>query len=300
MRISEINDGLRKSGYIPNTKINIATSGAMSGMPLLIEGAPGVGKSSLATATAKMLGLPLIRVQFFEGLTYDKILYDYDYQKQLLTIEAIKSSLEDNLKGKSIQEAITAASGYDFYGKDFLIERPILKAISGKEKCVLLLDEIDKSSEEIEYTLLEVLENYAMSIPQYGTVQCPEDMKPIVFLTSNNYRQLSDALKRRCNYLYLEPKTAVEMKEILLLQAGMDEKFAQAIASCMEQIQNLPLKQQPSISEASSWAKYLREYKEELVHLPDTFSMLVKDQSDQILLERSLKTGTIKEIEKTM
>ena len=84
-------------------------------MPLLIEGAPGVGKSSLATATAKMLGLPLIRVQFFEGLTYDKILYDYDYQKQLLTIEAIKSSLEDNLKGKSIQEAITAASGYDFY-----------------------------------------------------------------------------------------------------------------------------------------------------------------------------------------
>ena len=208
-----------------------------------------------------------------------------------MTIEAIKSSLEDNLKGKSIQEAITAASGYDFYGKDFLIERPILKAISGKEKCVLLLDEIDKSSEEIEY---------AMSIPQYGTVQCPEDMKPIVFLTSNNYRQLSDALKRRCNYLYLEPKTAVEMKEILLLQAGMDEKFAQAIASCMEQIQNLPLKQQPSISEASSWAKYLREHKEELVHLPDTFSMLVKDQSDQILLERSLKTGTIEEIEKTM
>ena len=296
MKISEITTGLEKAGYIPNMNISYATAGAIEGMPLLIEGAPGVGKSSLATATAKMLGLPLIRVQFYEGLTYDKILYDYDYQRQLLTIESIKSVLEHNLKGKSIQEAVQTASSLDFYGKEFLIERPILRAINGKERCVLLLDEIDKASEEIEYTLLEVLENFSMSIPQYGTVTCPEDMRPVVLLTSNNYRELSDALKRRCNYLYIERKTRDEILKILNLQGELDPIITKAVANCMEKIQELPLKQQPSVSEASRWARYIMQHKDELLNdkaLPTTYCMIAKDQTDREIIEKGLGTAAI-------
>lgn len=293
MRITEITEKLREHGYISNTDISCAVAGSMEGMPLLIEGAPGVGKSSLAAATAKMLGLPLIRVQFYEGLTYDKILYDYDYQKQLLTIESIKSVLDEKLHGKSIQEATELAGAMNFYGRDFLIERPVLKAISGGERCVLLLDEIDKASEEIEYTLLEVLENFSMSIPQYGTVTCPKDMRPVVFLTSNNYRELSDALKRRCNYLYIDKKSKEEIKEIMLLQSSLNPDLAEVIARCMEKVQALPLRQQPSVSEATRWAQYIQDHREELAAtdhgIESTYCMIVKNQSDRSLVRNTLQ-----------
>ena len=208
MNLTEIHEGLRNNGYISNKYIDFAVAGAMSGTPLLVEGDPGVGKTFLAYATAKMLGLELLRVQFYDGLSYDKILYDYDYQKQLLSIQAIQGVLKASFDGKGVQESLDAAGEIDFYGRSFLIERPILKAISGKQRYVLLLDEVEKASEEIEYTLLEVLENFSITIPQYGTITCPEDMRPIVFLTSNRYRDLSQALKRRCNYLYIQQKSA--------------------------------------------------------------------------------------------
>ena len=184
----EIGNKLRENGYLSNSYINFAVMSAINGVPLLVEGDPGVGKTSLAYATAKMLDLELLRVQFYDGLSYDKILYDYDYQKQLLTIQAIQGTIKESLAGKDLQESLDAAGKINFYGRDFLIERPILKAISGKKRYVLLLDEVEKASEEIEYTLLEVLENFSISIPQYGTVTCPEEMRPIVFLTSNRYR----------------------------------------------------------------------------------------------------------------
>lgn len=283
MTLSEIHEALQQHGYISNPYIDFAVSGAMSGTPLLVEGDPGVGKTSLAYATADMLGLELLRVQFYDGLTYDKILYDYDYQKQLLSIQAIQGALTDAFSGKTLQESLDTAGAINFYGKDFLIERPILKAISGKKRYVLLLDEVEKASEEIEYTLLEALENFSISIPQYGTVTCPPDMRPVVFLTSNRYRDLSQALKRRCNYLFIQQKTPDELLEILRMQAGVVPEIAAAVANCAEKIRSLSLKQQPSISEYSNWAKYLSTMDECLDKsvIPASYCMIAKNREDQ-------------------
>ena len=295
MKLSEINEGLIKNNYIPTKQILYAVSGAINQQfPVLIEGDPGVGKTSLAKAVASMLGLPLYRVQFYEGLSADKILYDYDYQKQLLTIESIKSSLEEHLKGKTINEAINHVKDIDFYGENFLIERPILKAINGKGRCVLLLDEIDKSSEEIEYTLLEMLDEFSITIPQYGTVKCPEDMKPIVFLTSNNYREMSDALKRRCNYLFNNRKTKDEIFEILKMKAGVSEDICRGVANCMAQIQKLKLKQEPSIAEAIGWAQYIQDNFDEsnMSDLEYSICMLAKNKDDTEVIFNS---GIIKD-----
>ena len=211
-------------------------------------------------------------------------------QKQLLTIQAIQGTIKESLAGKDLQESLDAAGKINFYGRDFLIERPILKAISGKKRYVLLLDEVEKASEEIEYTLLEVLENFRISIPQYGTVTCPEEMRPIVFLTSNRYRDLSQALKRRCNYLYIKQKTAEELKEILQMQRSIDTKIAESVANCAKQIRSLPLKQQPSISELSEWAKYLStlnsdELGEET--LKASLCMIAKNKEDRQTMENA-------------
>ena len=295
MKISEINEGLRKNDYIPTKEILYAVSGAINQQfPILVEGDPGVGKTALAKAIANMLGLPLYRVQFYEGLSADKILYDYNYQKQLLTIESIKSALEQNLKNKSIDEAIELVKNIDFYGEDFLIERPILKSINGKSKCVLLLDEIDKSSEEIEYTLLEMLDEFSITIPQYGTVKCPEDMKPIVILTSNNYREMSDALKRRCNYLFIKRKTKAEILEILKMKANVSDSICSGVANCMEKIQKLKLKQEPSIAEAIEWAQYIQENFDEsnMSDLEYSICMLAKNKEDTEVI---LKSGILKD-----
>lgn len=169
-----------------------------------------------------------------------------------------------------------------------MIERPILKAISGKKRYVLLLDEVEKASEEIEYTLLEVLENFSISIPQYGTVTCPEEMRPIVFLTSNRYRDLSQALKRRCNYLYIKQKTAEELKEILQMQRSIDTKVAESVANCAKQIRTLPLKQQPSISELSEWAlSTLNSDELEEETLKASLCMIAKNKEDRQTMENA-------------
>ena len=203
MRLSDIRKQLTKNGYLPNDEIVMAAYGALHGVPLLVESDPGQGKTSLALAMGQAFGLSVLRVQFYEGLTADKILYDYNYQRQLLSIQAIQSTLAKNLDGKTINEAMDVAKTIDFYGKDFLIRRPVLESIWGEQRYVLLFDEVDKASEELEYTLLEFLDDFSLSIPQYGTVKAKEGMELVVVLTSNNYRDLSDALKRRCNYLYL-------------------------------------------------------------------------------------------------
>lgn len=288
MKLKEIEEKLFKENYIPNKNILYALLGSINqNIPLLIEGAPGVGKTSLAKTVANMLNIPLFRVQFYEGLTADKILYDYDYQKQLLTIESIKSVLENNLKNKSIEEAIKHVNDIDFYNKDFLIKRPVLNSIMQDSKCVLLLDEVDKSSEEIEYTLLEILDEFSITIPQYGTIKCNEDFKPIVFLTSNNYRDLSDALKRRCNYLYIEEKTHEEMKQIIKAQCMVNEKIATAISKSLIDIKSLNLEQVPSIAEAISWTNYLIENKDEIEDIEASICLLAKNKDDFDMIKKS-------------
>ena len=281
MKLKEIEERLLKENYIPNKNILYALLGSINqNIPLLIEGAPGVGKTSLAKTVAQMLSIPLFRVQFYEGLTADKILYDYDYQKQLLTIESIKSVLENNLQNKSIEEAIGYVNKIDFYNKDFLIKRPILNSIMQDSKCVLLLDEVDKSSEEIEYTLLEILDEFSVTIPQYGTIKCNENFKPIVFLTSNNYRDLSDALKRRCNYLYIEEKTLEEMQKIIKAQCEVNDKIANAISKSLIEIKKLDLEQIPSIVEAITWTDYLMKNKDDIEDIEHSICLLAKNKED--------------------
>ena len=257
--VTEIVDRLKKQNYLCDSQTGYAVMSAINGTPLLIEGEPGTGKTTLAEAVAKMMGLELIRVQFYEGITADKILYDYDYQRQLLTIEAMRPVFDTKLKDMELDEAMKTAGDVDFYDKGFLIERPLLKAISGKKRYVLLLDEIDKSSEEIEFSLLETLDTYSMSIPQYGTVTCPDDKKPIVFITSNNYRELSDAFRRRCNYLYIYPKTVRELTDIITAKTKVNETLAAGIAKAVEDIRELPLRHKPSTAEAVLWASYCKD-----------------------------------------
>lgn len=290
MKINEIQQGLKDINYIASKDIVFATAGAINEqIPLLIEGAPGAGKTALAKAVAELLGCKLIRVQFYEGLTADKILYDYDYQRQLLTIESIKSVLSKELADKNIEQAIDLTKDINFYGKSFLIQRPILESIMSQERCVLLLDEIDKASEEIEYTLLQFLDEFSISIPQYGTITAKEDKRPIVFLTSNNYRDLSDALKRRCNYLYIQNKTKEEMIEILKMKASISPTLANGVASCLIAIQNLQLKQMPSIDEGIKWASYLQKNFGEIDEntIDYTICMLAKNQDDVEIIKKS-------------
>lgn len=264
LKVDDIDAKLRSTGYCPNQEIDYAVLIAMiENRPLLIEGAPGVGKTSIAKAVADAFELPLLRIQMYDGLTDDKILYDYDYQKQLLTLEAIKPSLEKEYGSMTAHDAIKHASGLlDFYGKEFLISRPVLKAIDGSGRKVLLIDEIDKAPEEIEYMLYEFLEDYSITIPQYGKITCPEDQRPVVFITSNCYRELSGAFRRRCNYLYIAEKTKEEMAGILMARAEIDQSLAESIAECLCTLSQKGLKYTPSIAEGIEWAEYLKQYPE--------------------------------------
>ena len=284
--LQDIEEALLKSGYISNSKITQTLFVAsVCDRPILIEGAPGVGKTSVAKALADGLGIPFIRIQMYEGLTVDQILYDYDYQRQLLTLEAIRPILEKEFSGMTSNEALKKIlKEVDFYGEDFLINRPVLKSIKMKGPKILLFDEIDKAPEEIEYMLYEFLENNSISIPQYGEIVCSEEDKPFVFLTSNNYRELSGALKRRCNYLFIDPKTKEEIIEILIVKAKVEEKIAEGIARCLCLMQDANLKQTPSISEAIEFATFLNLTKNQDItkdFIINSLGILIKNRRDE-------------------
>ncbi len=227
--------------------------------PVLVEGPAGVGKTELGKCVASSMGMDLIRLQCYEGLDEAKALYEWEYAKQLLYTQILKDKLSEVLGGeKSLSEAVNRLSGEEdvFFSERFLIPRPILQAITNPKPTVLLIDEIDKSDSEFEAFLLEVLSDFQVSIPEIGTIRAQH--KPFVLLTSNNAREMSDALKRRCLHLYIDfPTRELEEKIVSLKVPECGAYLISELVKAVHRIRELPMKKDPSISETLDWAKAL-------------------------------------------
>jgi MoxR-like ATPase len=242
---------LSDQGYLADRRL--ATSLFLSlrlTRPLFLEGEAGVGKTELAKVLASALGAPLIRLQCYEGLDESKALYEWNYKKQLLRIQATKadSTGGDGEGWEDISD--------DIFSDDFLLERPLLEAIRAEDPVVLLIDEVDRVEVETEALLLEILSDYQVSIPELGTIEARQI--PMVFLTSNNTRELSEALKRRCLYLHVDYPEMDREKEIVLTKVpGLTESLADQIARVVRSIRQLELKKAPSVSETIDWARTL-------------------------------------------
>jgi len=227
--------------------------------PVLVEGPAGVGKTELAKCIASALNIELIRMQCYEGLDEAKALYEWEYAKQLLYTQILKDKLSE-ITGleKTLSGAIERLTETEdvFFSEKFLIPRPILKAVTKQEKTVLLIDEIDKSDSEFEAFLLEVLSDFQVTIPEIGTFAAVK--KPVVILTSNSAREMSDALKRRCLHLYIDyPTLELEQKIVSLKVPESGEKLSAQVVETVQKIRKLNLKKEPSISETLDWAKAL-------------------------------------------
>ena len=253
-------DGLAAQKYIASEEIATTVYLALKmEKPILVEGPAGVGKTELGKCIAGALSMDLIRLQCYEGLDESKALYEWEYAKQLLYTQILKDKLSAIMKHEeTLAMAVDRLSKEDdvFFSSKFLLPRPILKAISNKNRTLLLIDEIDKSDSEFEAFLLEVLSDFQVSIPEIGTVQAIT--KPFVFLTSNNAREMSDALKRRCLHLYINyPTRELEELIVTLKVPECGGKLRADIVAAVHKIRELQLKKEPSISETLDWARAL-------------------------------------------
>ncbi|MVF13272.1 MoxR family ATPase [Ketobacter sp. MCCC 1A13808] len=260
LTVESIQAGFAQSGYICNESIAMTMFLAYKlDKPVLVEGPPGVGKTELAKATAQFLNVELIRLQCYEGLDEAKALYEWKYGKQLLYTQVLKEKLGDLLKGAhGLAESIDRLHDFGdlFYSEQFLEPRPILQALQSPSNTVLLIDEIDKADNEFESFLLEMLSDYQISIPEIGTIKAKSH--PIVFLTSNNTRELSDALKRRCLHLYIPfPEAQLERTIIQSRVPGISDKLQMQLVDFVQEIRKLDLRKQPAISETIDWARTL-------------------------------------------
>jgi len=272
LSIEDLRKGFTESGYISEEEVIVTTYLALRlGKPLLVTGPPGVGKTEIAKVLSKMFNTELIRLQCYEGLDETRALYEWDYKKQLLMIQMGKEGKRESDLEKSI------------FSKEYLLERPLLKAIRADKKVVLLIDEIDKADEEFEAFLFEILSDFQVSIPELGTVSARHI--PIVILTSNNERDLSDGLKRRCVFLYIDYPTVDKEVQIInakVPQAG--EKLSEEIAQAVNHIRShLDIKKKPSVSETLDWTRSLAllnadRLSEEVIN--QTLNIIFKDEDD--------------------
>jgi MoxR-like ATPase len=270
--VEAVREGLRKVDYLADEGIaGVAYLADRLGKPVLVEGPAGTGKTQLAKSVAEMTGSRLIRLQCYEGLDEAKALYEWNYKKQLLRIQAERnkdSSWED------IED--------DIFSDDFLLTRPLLEAIRSDDPVVLLIDEVDRVEVETEALLLEILSDYQVSIPELGTLEAKQI--PLVFLTSNNTRELSEALKRRCLFLHIDYPDMDREKEIVLTKVpDITEALADQVARIVRSIRQIELKKSPSVSETLDWARTLVllgiEHVDEREAV-DTINILLKYQSD--------------------
>ncbi len=250
--------------------------------PVLVEGPAGVGKTELAKAIAEVTGSRLIRLQCYEGLDESKALYEWNYKKQLLRIQADRE-----------HEGDWATVESDIFSEAFLLTRPLLEAIRADEPIVLLIDEVDRVEIETEALLLEVLSDFQVSIPELGTIEGKQ--RPIVLLTSNNTRELSEALKRRCLYLHIDYPELEREKDIVRVRVPeIDESLAEQVAQVVRSIRALDIKKAPSISETIDWARtllYLGHGAVDPEVIGDTLHVLLKYQSDIAKARKELVDG---------
>ncbi|WP_372864194.1 AAA family ATPase [Spongiibacter sp.] len=289
--INTLIDELAGQGYIASEQIATTLHLARClQRPVLIEGPPGVGKTELANASAAMLKLPLFRLQCYEGLDESKALYDWKYSKQLLYVQVLKEQLQGILGGaKELSAAVERLHNFDdiFYSERFLEPRPLLSALQSDKGAVLLIDEIDKADYEFESLLLEILADFAVTLPEIGTLRAKH--KPLVLLTSNNTRDLSDALKRRCLHLYIPfPEAALESKIVRSRVPDIADSLREQLVAFVHAVRELDLKKQPAISETIDWARSLL-----LLHA-DSLSPALVDDSLNVLLKYQEDIGIVR------
>ncbi|MCW5829439.1 MAG: MoxR family ATPase [Deltaproteobacteria bacterium] len=292
--IDEVGKKLADQNYISDKRIStVIFLAAKLGKPVLIEGPAGVGKTDLSKVVAAALGRELVRLQCYEGLDEAKALYEWEYAKQLLYTQILKDKISEVVgSARSLTEAVDSLGKQDdvFFSERFLLPRPLLQAISSEKPVVLLVDEIDKADPEFEAFLLEVLSDFQVTVPELGSIKARH--QPLVFLTSNNTRELSDALKRRCLHLFIDyPEKSRELEIVRLKVPEASAKLANEVVDFVGELRKKDLKKIPSISETLDWARALtvlnaRSLGDEVVK--DTLSAILKYEGDVLKAQKEM------------
>jgi MoxR-like ATPase len=284
--ISDVRHRLGQQQYIASEEIGTVVYLAHAlCKPILTEGPAGVGKTELAKVWAQATNMPLIRLQCYEGLDESKALYEWEYAKQMLYTQLLRDTLRNVLGDvNSLAEAASRLAQEEdvFFSENFLLPRPLLTALTSDEPIVLLIDEIDRADVEFEAFLLEVLSDFQVSVPELGTIKAKH--QPMVLLTSNNTRELSEALKRRCLYLHIDyPTQDAELEIVRLKVPDLKPELAQQAVSVVNQLRNMDLRKMPSISETLDWARALVTLNAESIDektLTNTLTVLLKYEAD--------------------